>query len=106
MSLPSSLSLQGILASLFASLSGLTSDLDTSPQQRAIVKREAILLRNVVGPLKAEREELWECVSALILGREWSESHGRIFVCWISGGDKDNVDVEGMTISFSCCFRA
>ena len=101
LSLPSTFTLQAILTSLFSSLSELSSGLDSSLPQRALVKQEATLLRRLIGPLNVQNDELWECASALFLGREWNEGHGRIFACWAAGCDKDTVDNESeMTLYF------
>jgi telomere length regulation protein len=99
LSLPSTFTLQAIVASLFSSLSGLSSGIDPSPHQRTLVKREAALLREIVAPLKVENQELWDCISALILGRDWSEGHGRILTCWAAGTYTDGADQEGMCMS-------
>jgi hypothetical protein len=100
-SLPSTFTLQAILVSLFSSLSELPSGLDSSPPQRVLVKREATLLKQLVGPLNAQNDELWECASALFLSRDWNEGQARIFACWVAGCDKDNVDHEGAMVPFS-----
>jgi telomere length regulation protein len=94
-SLPSALALHAILTSLFSSLSQPLSNLDTSLPQRRLVKREAILLRHIVGRLSSQNMEIWESVSAIALGREWSEGHARIFTCWVSGAEKDAFDEDG-----------
>ncbi|KAJ7219093.1 telomere length regulation protein-domain-containing protein [Mycena pura] len=80
----SSLTVQSILTSLFGSLYA-ESDADCSPRHRAMVKREALLLLGLVGPVAADDPELWESIVTVILSREWGEGHARIFVCWISG---------------------
>ena len=95
LALPSTFTLQAILVSLLASLSEVATATDPSSHQRALVKREARLLRSLVGSLSAGNEELWECVSAVILGREWSEGFGRIVVCWVAESRKGQVDEQG-----------
>jgi telomere length regulation protein len=92
---PSALTQQAILGSLLASLKGLATKLDPSPRQRALVKREASVLRNIVGPLNSQSLELWENVSAVFLNRQWDEGRARVIVCWIAGFDSDAVDTEG-----------
>ncbi|KAJ7632433.1 telomere length regulation protein-domain-containing protein [Roridomyces roridus] len=75
----SSRTLQSILTCLFTALSA-DSGTDSSPLHRTHVKRDSLLLSGILGPVDSE---LWESISAVILTREWSESHARIFVCWI-----------------------
>jgi telomere length regulation protein len=94
-SLPSTFALHAILTSLFSSLSQPFEGLDPSLPQRRLVKREATLLRQIVGRLSTDSGEIWESVSAIALGREWSESHARIFTCWVAGAEKDTVDEDG-----------
>ncbi|KAJ7940835.1 telomere length regulation protein-domain-containing protein [Mycena leptocephala] len=72
----SSFTLQSILTSLFGSF---------SQHQRAMVKRESLVLLGLLGPAVSNDTELWESISAVILTREWNEGHARIFVGWISG---------------------
>lgn len=101
LSLPSTFTLQTILVSLFSSLSEIIPSADTSSQQRALVKQEAVLLHTLVSPLTSQNSELWECVSAVILGREWSEGHARIFVCWVAGAGVRAPDKGGKYIVIS-----
>ncbi|KAJ7090068.1 telomere length regulation protein-domain-containing protein [Mycena crocata] len=94
----SSLTLQSILTSLLGSLSA-ESATDSSPYQRAMVKRESVLLRGLLGPIDSDDSELWESISAVILTREWNEGHARIFVCWISG---IGTDMHGLELLLRC----
>jgi telomere length regulation protein len=80
----SSFTLQSILTSLFGSLSA-DSCTDSSQHQRAMVKRESLVLLGLLGPAVSNDTELWESISAVILTREWNEGHARIFVGWVSG---------------------
>ncbi|KAF8559524.1 hypothetical protein OG21DRAFT_1452656 [Imleria badia] len=84
-SLPSVLIQQAILASLFSSLTSLESTLGASARDRGIVRREAILLCNVVGDI-CPHDELWNSLISVILARSWGENHARVFVCWLAGG--------------------
>lgn len=84
--LPSSLTLQSVLRSLFASIKPLERVTDGGPLERAHAKREALLLAGILGHLSPEKEELWESASAIILSRDWDLGYARIFVCWLSGG--------------------
>jgi telomere length regulation protein len=94
-SIPSALTQQAILGSLLSSLDRLPTRLDPSPYHRALAKREAGVLRNIVGPLNSQSQELWENVSTVILGRQWDVGRGRVFVCWTAGVESNAVDTEG-----------
>jgi telomere length regulation protein len=84
--------LQSILSSLFPLLDNIQPSLtlDDEPSTRVVIKRDAELLTGVIGQIapSPEREELWEVATGVILNmnKEWTESHARLFVCWISGG--------------------
>ncbi|KAI0371744.1 telomeric DNA binding protein [Pilatotrama ljubarskyi] len=97
-SLPSSLTLRSILTSLFSHLTRIPSPLDASLSTRALVTREALLLRRLLGPFRKDRSELVDCFSAVALGRHWDEGHARIFACWVAGAEKDSRDREGLQI--------
>ncbi|KIM48937.1 hypothetical protein M413DRAFT_438113 [Hebeloma cylindrosporum] len=95
LNIPSILTLQSILTSLFGSLESLESSslnaTDDSPTARARIKNDAALLEGLVGEITPEKEDLWQIVTSLITGsglREWPESHARIFVCWVSGASR------------------
>ncbi|EGN95974.1 hypothetical protein SERLA73DRAFT_170414 [Serpula lacrymans var. lacrymans S7.3] len=80
--IPSVLTQQAILTSLLSSLSRPpTSLLSPLSVDRGIVKREAILLRGVVGRFEPQ-SEVWNSILAIAFGREWNEFHARILVCW------------------------
>jgi len=88
--------LHSILSSLFSSLLNSRQPsltLDDAPSTRVLIKREAEILEGVIGRItpSSEREELWECATGIILNmsKEWTESHARLFVCWISGSGTD-----------------
>lgn len=66
------------------------------------MKHEAILLRGLVGYLASDKQELWEVLSAVILGRDWDEGHSRILVCWVAGSEYDGHREEGNGILFGC----
>ncbi|KAI0362718.1 hypothetical protein OH77DRAFT_1442575 [Trametes cingulata] len=97
-SLPSSLTLRSILTSLFSHLAPIPKPLETSPSIRALVAREAVLLRRLLGPLKKDSSELVDCFSAVALGRNWDEGHARILACWVAGAEKESRDREGLRI--------
>ncbi|KAJ6546488.1 telomere length regulation protein-domain-containing protein [Mycena vulgaris] len=94
----SSHTLQSIVTSLFGSLDAQLSTND-SPHQRAMVKRESLLLLGLLGPVGSDDTELWESISAVILTREWSEGHARIFVCWVSG---PQTDLQALELLLNC----
>ncbi|KAI8998869.1 telomere length regulation protein-domain-containing protein [Trametes punicea] len=98
---PSSLTLRSILTSLFSHLTPIPSGLDGSLRTRAVIKREASLVRSLVGALKSDNSELVECFSAVALGRTWEEGHARIFACWAAGGHKGERTREGLDILLS-----
>ncbi|OBZ75644.1 hypothetical protein A0H81_04556 [Grifola frondosa] len=100
-SLPSSLALRSVLTSLFSSLTDIPIALDPTNHTRALVKREALLLRQLLGRLEKGRGEVSESFSAVALGREWSEGHARIFVCWAAGAEKDKTDEQALKILLS-----
>ncbi|KAF9264838.1 hypothetical protein L218DRAFT_972425 [Marasmius fiardii PR-910] len=80
-SFSTSLPLRALLTSLFAHMKKSNS-LNADVQTRTLVKREARLFLDLC-PLSSEHNELWECVSAIILNREWEEGHARTFIGWI-----------------------
>ncbi|KAJ7063112.1 telomere length regulation protein-domain-containing protein [Mycena amicta] len=79
--IPSALTLQSILTSLFSSLRA-DSGTACSTRDRAAIKRESHLLLGVLGG--PDSEDLWESSLTAIISREWTEAHARIYVCWIS----------------------
>jgi len=89
LTLPSSLTLQSVLKSLFASLHTPATN-----KERVGVRQEAAVLSAIVGKLSPERPELWEITIALITSRNWEEHHARIFVCWVSGGSPEGASVD------------
>ncbi|OSX64936.1 hypothetical protein POSPLADRAFT_1044368 [Postia placenta MAD-698-R-SB12] len=93
-SLPSFSTLQSIVTSLLASLADIPSDFNATPLARSFVKREAQLLKDLLGRPCSGNGELLDCFSAVALGREWPEGHARIFACWTAGAEKDESDAE------------
>lgn len=93
-SLPSSFTLQNILASLFAHISVLDIPLDTSPSSRALVKREAGLLLGIVGSLREDKSYIQDSTS-VVLSRDWGEGHTRVYACWAAGARAGVGDVQG-----------
>lgn len=94
-SLPSSFTLQSILASLFAHISVPDTPLDISPLSRGLVKREACLLLGMVGGLREDKKQILDNASAVVLTRNWSEGHARVYACWAAGATTSVVDVHG-----------
>ena len=94
-SLPSSFTLQNILASLFAHISVPDTPLDTSPLSRRLVKRESRLLLRIVGSLREDKKHILENASAVVLTRNWNEGHARVYACWAAGATTGVVDVHG-----------
>jgi telomere length regulation protein len=88
--------LQSVLSSLFSSLLNSMQPslaLDDAHSTRVLIKREAEILEGVIGRItpSSDREVLWEFATGIILNmsKEWTESHARLFVCWISGSGTD-----------------
>jgi len=79
----SSITLQIIIRSLFAALKTPDSVLDGTPQTRALVKKEATFAYNLCS-LSSDPQEVWDTVSAVVLGQNWNESYSRLFVCWLA----------------------
>jgi telomere length regulation protein len=94
-SLPSSFTLQNILASLFAHISVPDIPLDVSPSSRGLVKREAGLLLGIVGSLREDKSYLRDNTSAVLLARDWGEGHARVYACWVAGARTGVAEVEG-----------
>lgn len=79
-SLPSLLTQQAVVGSLFASLE---SSLGVSACSGGTISREALLLQCVLGEA-SEDTNLWQVITSVIFTRTWSQNHARVFVCWIS----------------------
>ncbi|KAF7304694.1 Telomere-reg-2 domain-containing protein [Mycena kentingensis (nom. inval.)] len=79
--IPSSLTVQSIVCSLFATLS-VDSGISDTPHARAVIKREARLLQGILAA--SDAEDIWDSISSVILSREWTQAHARIFACWVS----------------------
>ena len=80
--IPSKLTLQKILQSIFASLGNHTSVLlhvDQSP-----IERNAQILRGILGVAIPGHKWLWDCTVGLLVNKEWDEELMRSIVCWIS----------------------
>ncbi|KAI1790782.1 telomere length regulation protein-domain-containing protein [Ganoderma leucocontextum] len=97
-SLPSSQALRSVLTSLLSCLRVEHTALDPSTQSRALVKQEAQLLISLIGPLTRANTELSECISAVALGRTWSEGHARVFACWAAGAQRGDRTREGLDV--------
>ena len=96
-SIQSSLVIQSIITSLFVCLPAITSVLSTTHRTRALIKKEAILLKHLIGSYSKNDGEHSDIFSAAIVGRHWDEGHARIYACWIAGAEKDNCDEESMS---------
>ena len=70
------------------------NDLDTSAQVRAVVKREAQVLRDLLGRFTKD-SDIVDGFAATSLGKTWSVGHARIFACWAAGAEKSKTDGEG-----------
>ncbi|RPD65882.1 hypothetical protein L226DRAFT_500049 [Lentinus tigrinus ALCF2SS1-7] len=99
--MPSSLTLRSFLTSLLSSLTPLQpprDGLDAGATVRALVKREALLLKQLFGALSRSNGELSESFSAVALGRTWTEGHARIFACWAAGAQHGSRTREGLDL--------
>ncbi|KAL1748093.1 telomere length regulation protein-domain-containing protein [Schizophyllum fasciatum] len=65
---------------------------DAAAAQRALVKREARLLVGVLG-YAAKESQVCDLAFEIMLGREWKEMHGRIFVCWAASTSNDGTNI-------------
>jgi telomere length regulation protein len=83
-SISSTLTLQTIITSLLSSFPDVSPPLSPDMRQRSQAKQGGTLLRQLIGPLSPENDELWQCFIALALGRDWSEGRARMFVCWVA----------------------
>lgn len=84
------------MTALFTSLSDIPDRLDVDCSTRTKVRREALLLRELVGRPTKDNPEILDAVHAILLNRDWNEGHARIFACWLCGVQKDRVDSEGI----------
>lgn len=87
-SVPSSIILQKILLSLFASLAAISPATGNSIAQRGLVRREANLLWNIVGTLDPCKDAIWEAVAACVTSKVYDEGFARILVCWTATGER------------------
>lgn len=92
-SVPSTLTLQAILVSLFSHLPNVP-DLDASLEARAVAKREAITLKGMFGRFGKESDIL-DGFTMAALGRTWNVSLARILTCWIAGAEGGRLNVGG-----------
>lgn len=70
---------RSLLSSTFSSIE--LPSLDPKEETRRSVKREAILLKNLIGDFSPIEEETWTLVSATF-ARSWRENVARVIVCW------------------------
>lgn len=73
------------------------SDLDDSADSRALVKREAMLLNVLLGPL-TEDSDIFDGMAAAAFGRQWSVGHARILACWAAGCGHGGWNTDGMDL--------
>ena len=62
---------------------------------RGLVKREAELLAGILGRYQENIRDLWESAAAVILSREWSQVHARVFACWATLSHTGKTNIEG-----------
>ncbi|KAL1756525.1 telomere length regulation protein-domain-containing protein [Schizophyllum commune] len=66
---------------------------DGSAPQRALVKREARVLVGVLG-YATKDSQIRDLAFGIMLGKEWKEMHGRIFVSWAASASWDGTNIE------------
>lgn len=74
--------------------------MDTSGLTRALVKREALVLKSLLGAATKDND-LMNGISAAMFGRHWSIGHARIFACWAAGADANTTDIKGKRHCYS-----
>lgn len=97
-SLPSTLTVQAMLVSLFSHLPSVP-DLDASPEARASVKREATTLKGMFGRFGKESDIL-DGFGMAALGRTWNVGIARILTCWIAGAESGRLNVDGESFDY------
>ncbi|KDQ59511.1 hypothetical protein JAAARDRAFT_205548 [Jaapia argillacea MUCL 33604] len=89
----SSLHLRALLISLFSCLEDV--GMSTAGRSRGRVKREAKVVRGVVGDVGGDGGgELWEVLESVVLGREWGVGRARIYVAWVAGAEANHGKVD------------
>ncbi|CAL1704061.1 unnamed protein product [Somion occarium] len=92
---PSTFTLQTVIASLFTHIKKVEG-LDALASARTVAKEEALLLSGILGRMTKDSDDLWDTMNAVLLGREWTVGHARIFVCWVAGCERNQFDVEAL----------
>ncbi|KAI5899883.1 uncharacterized protein SCHCODRAFT_02561678 [Schizophyllum commune H4-8] len=95
--IPATTTTQIILVSLFAALEVNEKGTDGSAPQRALVKREARVLVGVLG-YATKDSQIRDLAFGIMLGKEWKELHGRIFVCWTASASWNGTNIEGLEL--------
>ena len=90
------MTLQAVVNSLFAHIAAIP-DMDASPVTRALVKRESLILKALLGPVISDNEAL-DCALACTVGRQWSIGQARVFVCWAAGSETGQTNSKGTVI--------
>jgi telomere length regulation protein len=88
-SLGSVIATQTITSSLIGHLDLPPSSqaLDSSSTTRRLIKREASLIRLVIG--NGKDEDSYAALASVALARDWDECHARVFVCFLSSKGVD-----------------
>ncbi|KAF9476587.1 hypothetical protein BDN70DRAFT_882199 [Pholiota conissans] len=92
LALPSSLTLQSIIVSLFGTfiptVDAIEPPTNGSTLSRSRLRREAALIQGILGVItpRGDDQALWELTTSVMVDREWPEAFARIFVAWMSGG--------------------
>ncbi|KAK7693186.1 hypothetical protein QCA50_002752 [Cerrena zonata] len=99
-SVASTITLRAIITSLFVHLNPVEGT-ENAVATRILVKKEGLLLRSLLGKLSTDRDDLWDAVNAVILGRDWDEGYARIFICWIAGSESRLTEVDALELFLS-----
>lgn len=89
--IPSSLTLQKILQSMFASL-----QIDLRSSDRSRIQGNAQILQGFFGVVTPDYVRLWECTTGLLINKEWDEEMMRSIVCWISDALVDGKAIQAL----------
>ncbi|TRM61806.1 telomere length regulation protein-domain-containing protein [Schizophyllum amplum] len=93
--IPSTTTTQIVLVSLFAALDVNGKGTDGTSQRRALIKQEALVLAGILG-YASKDSQIRDLAFGIMLGREWKETHARIFVCWTASSSWDGTNIEGL----------
>ena len=59
-----------------------------------MIKRESVILHGLLGLLEQDND-ISEAVLSVMLDRQWSIGHARVFVAWAAGADAERDNYKG-----------